>query len=48
MAKKDFVSRDTASPFTQTPSVSREEVASTNGYNPILEQLTFLVLDGTS
>jgi len=48
MAKKLFLSRETAIPSAQTPSVSREEISCTSGNNPMSEQLPFLILDETS
>ena len=43
-----FLSRETALPSAQTPSVSREEIASTSKINPLSEQLPFMILDETS
>jgi len=48
MAKKVFLSRERGIPSAQAPSVSREEMASTSGNNPLSEQLPFLILDKTS
>ena len=48
MAKKVFLSRERAIPSTQTPFVSRAEIASTSRNNPLSEQLNFMILDETS
>ena len=48
MAKKVFLSREKAIISAQALSVSRVEIASTSGNNPLSEQLPFLNLDETS
>jgi len=48
MAKKMFLNWERAIPSAQTPSVSREEIASTSRNNPLSEQLPFMILDETS
>ena len=47
MAKKVFLNRERAIPSAQTPSVSRDEIASTSRNNPLSEQLPFIILDMT-
>ena len=48
MAKKVFLSSERAIPPAQTPSVSREEIASTSRNNPLSEQLPLMILDETA
>ena len=48
MAKKVFLSRETAISSAQIPYVTRAEIASTIRNNPLSEQLTFMILDETS
>jgi len=48
MAKKVFVNRERAIPSPQTTSESREEITSTSRYNPLSEQLPFMIVDETS
>jgi hypothetical protein len=48
MAKKVFLNRERAIPSAQTPSLSREEIASTSRNNQLSEQLPFMFLNETS